>query len=168
MEKSLTHRHELAFLVPDGGICVELGVASGSFSELLLETNPTIKLFSIDRWTDHHDEREKQEAERRLARFYKRSEILHSPFSEAVIWFPDEYFDLIYIDGYAHTGQENGQTLDDWWPKLKSDGIFSGHDYDKKWPIMIEVVDNFVDKYGLTLNLTTGDQYASWWTRKNF
>lgn len=166
MEEKLTHRHELALLVPDGGICVELGVAAGVFSELLLETNPTIKLFSIDRWMDHHDVMERHEAQLRLRRFWDRSHLIRAPFSYAVKSFPDEYFDLIYIDGYAHTGQENGQTLDDWWPKLKPGGIFSGHDYDKKWPIMIEVVDNFVDKYGLTLNLTTGDQYASWWTRK--
>tara|TARA_Y100000389_G_C17052243_1_gene313332 strand:+ start:118 stop:318 length:201 start_codon:yes stop_codon:yes gene_type:complete len=61
--------------------------------------------------------------------------------------FPDDFFDFIYVDGYAHTGEENGKTFFDWWPKLKQNGIFSGDDYDnKKWTEVYKNVNNFCEK----------------------
>ena len=58
-----------------------------------------------------------------------RYTFLRGTFESHVNSFDDETFDFIFIDGYANSGQENGKTLDDWWPKLKPGGIFSGHDY---------------------------------------
>ena len=34
---------------------VELGVAKGAFSELILRTSRVRRLWGVDRWTDHHD-----------------------------------------------------------------------------------------------------------------
>ena len=42
--------------------------------------------------------------------------------------FPDEYFDLIYIDG-DHTYEGCKQDLEAWWPKVKRGGFFTGDDY---------------------------------------
>ena len=94
-------------------------------------------------------------------------------FDEALSLFPDEYFDFIYIDGYAHTGQDNGKTLTDWWPKLKKGGVFSGDDYHSDWPNTMRVVNEFTAQNNLKLNIFkfTAEKgrwsnYPSWYTIK--
>lgn len=43
--------------------------------------------------------------------------------------FEEEYFDWIYID-CDHTYKGISKNIEVWFPKLKTGGIFSGHDYD--------------------------------------
>ena len=146
-------REDVVSLVPAGSICLELGVAQGEFADLVLSKYPVV-LYGIDRWSDHHNDREYKNTLDRLSKFGDRSIIIRKTFEEAVHDFEDGFFDLIYIDGYAHTGQENGRTLRDWYPKLKSGGIFSGDDYSKKYPQTISAVDRFLSEYNLELHLT--------------
>jgi len=167
-EKRMQTRQQLAWGVPSEGMAIELGVAAGTFSAQLLSTNPFIKtLYSIDKWDDHHDHAEMQRAQQTLSRFGARSKIIHATFAEALAQFEKESIDLIYIDGYAHTGQEEGKTLADWWPIVKPGGIFAGHDYDSKFPKTIEVVDRFVQTHHLVLQIILDrNTYASWWVEK--
>lgn len=155
------------------GVGIELGVAAGAFSDTILNAQspdtPSLRvelLYSIDRWTDHHDTREYVAALLRLEGHTLRSRLLRMTFAEALGLFTDAAFDFIYIDGYAHTGQDRGQTLRDWWPKLKPGGVFSGHDYSALYPRTIEEVDAFVAAHGLTLHLTTDERLPSWWVIK--
>lgn len=154
------------------GIGVELGVAAGNYSNIILKNSQVSCLYSIDRWCDHHDIKEYFNAtELLLSKWGNRSKPLRISFDEALLLFPDQFFDFIYIDGYARNGQENGKTLDDWWPKLKDGGIFSGHDYSNHYPSTILSVDRFCSKHALQLNVTTSgqdksDQYPSWWIEK--
>ena len=146
---------------------VELGVAQGYFSESLLENSNLKILFSIDRWTDHHDYDEYLVAKEKLSKYNGRSVILKLKFKDAVKLFDDEIFDFIYIDGYAHTGQDNGIILKDWWPKLKPNGIFAGHDYCiKTYPKTVEQVDKFATRHQLKLNFTKEKEYTSWYCIK--
>ena len=62
--------------------------------------------------------------------------------------FEDESVDFIYLDAYAHTGQENGRLIDLWWRKLNGGGLFAGHDYDPKWPQTVEAVDDVLPTQG--------------------
>ena len=79
----------------------------------------------------------------------------------------DKEYDFIYIDGYAHTGQEEGDTLEGWWPKLKQGGIFAGHDYDiKRWPLTVAAVDSFSTSVDKKINLTQENQDKSWYIIK--
>ena len=146
---------------------VELGVAEGYFSESLLKNSNLKILFSIDRWTDHHDYDEYLVAKERLSKYNERSVILKLKFKDAVKLFDGEIFDFIYIDGYAHTGQDNGTILKDWWPKLKSGGMFAGHDYCKQFPKTIEEVNKFATRHQLKLNFTKEEKYTSWYCIKN-
>jgi hypothetical protein len=41
-----------------------------------------------------------------LEAYAARSTVLRATFAEALALFPDEYFDLVYLDGYAHTGND--------------------------------------------------------------
>lgn len=100
-----------------------------------------------------------------LSAFGKRSMIVRDEFAIAVSRFPDGYFSLVYIDGYAHTGQQGGKTLADWWPKVASGGIFAGHDYSPRYPLTVAAVKAFAARHHLAINVTDDDP-ASWWTRK--
>lgn len=153
-------REELAALA--SGVGVELGVAAGDYSVLLLQRGKLDLLYSIDRWSDHHDDREMQRARKRLAHFGERSRVIHANFSDAVGQFEDGTFDFLYIDGYAHTGQENGETLRQWWPKLKAGGIFAGHDYCRQYPLTVRAVDDFAREHGLSVHVTSEHEFPSW------
>jgi hypothetical protein len=172
---NLANRAELATLFTGEG--VELGVAAGHYSEVILKHSKCRRLWSIDRWADHHNAAEYKEAATRLAKAGRgRCVPLRMLFEDALALFPNESLDFIYIDGYAHTGQNNGKTLDDWWPKLKPAGIFAGHDYHDKYPKTVEAVEQFIVGRGVHLNVTgiavegedlVGlDKFPSWWFRK--
>jgi hypothetical protein len=142
---------------------VELGVAAGAFSRHLLESAQVQKLWSIDRWSDHHGLKEYRAAADLLSEIGgARSTTLRMTFSEAADLFDHESLDFIYIDGYAHTGQESGRTLEQWWPKLKPGGVFAGHDYSPKYPQTIRAVDAFVKQHRLHISLTTEEELPSW------
>lgn len=148
---------------------VELGVANGPYSDDILRITQ-IKLFSIDRWSDHHGEDEYQYVIERLKQYGDRSVIIRATFEDALSQFDDSSLDFVYIDGYAHNAQEGGKTLTDWWPKLRSGGIFSGHDYDKRqWLENKKAVDKFITIHKLQLHVTKDTQrdvFRSWFTIK--
>lgn len=50
---------------------------------------------------------------------------------EAATLFPNEYFDMVYIDA-LHTYEAVTQDIKAWLPKVKMGGILGGHDYNKK------------------------------------
>lgn len=164
-----TSRNELASFAT--GLGLELGVAGGHYSAELLKHGQDLKLYSVDRWTDawHHHGEYLTACERlndMALRSGNESIVLRMTFDEAAALFVDASFDFIYIDGYAHTGQEEGRTLDQYWPKLKPGGIFAGHDYCDKFPKTIAAVDAFVAKHQLALNVILDGDYPSWWVRK--
>jgi len=140
---------------------VELGVARGDFSKDCLKHNWD-EFYSIDRWGGDrgHGDKEYFNALKMLSK--KGAYVLKSSFEDSIQLFDDLYFDFIYIDGYAHTGQDNGKTLELWYSKLKKGGIFAGHDYHKEWQATINTVNNFSKEQGKQISLTKGDQYPSW------
>lgn len=166
-------RIQLASMLPEQSTGVELGVAAGYFSDALLRCSQMKRLFSIDAWADHHDSVEYLMAVRRLSKHGNRSVVLRMFFDEALELFSENSIDFIYLDAYAHTGQENGKLIVDWWAKLKPGGIFAGHDYDAKWPQTVEAVNEFCSNSELELNVIPGvqtwnyqDRYASWYVNK--
>lgn len=170
----ITCRDLLPMAIPDHAVVAELGVYLGEFSETLLQLPNIDLLYSIDAWGDEaHPEKEYQSTVERLAPYGNRNSILRMKFDEAVKKFPDGHFDLVYVDGYAHEGEDNGRTFWDWWPKVKSGGIFAGHDYCKRhWPLVPLHLDRFAEHHGLNIHVTseTSDPQAiifpSWIIRK--
>ncbi len=156
----------LSSLIKENYIGVELGVQNGNFSHEILSKSNIKLLYSIDRWAGDrgHDINEYKNTIKNLQKFYSRNSIIKMEFEEALNLFDDEYFDFIYIDGYAHTGQDDGKTLYQWWPKLKIGGIFSGHDYDIMFPKTIKCVDEFLHEieYFDKLKIIRNKPYDSW------
>jgi hypothetical protein len=149
----------------------ELGVAGGKYSDEILRHCPAVTLlWSIDRWSDHHNVLEYWSAANRLAVHGERSRVRRCTFTEAAQMIPDGSLAWCYIDGYAHSGQDGGQTLEEWWPKLRPGGIMAGHDYHPDWPATVQAVDAFAARHGLQFGRTQEyvkeREWPSWWVRK--
>ena len=157
----------LDLLNGSNNIGIELGVANGTYSKQMVDSNKFSKVYGIDVYNDHHNTKQYLSALTYIG-LDKPYTLIRSSFEETLTLFNDNFFDYIYVDGYAHTGQEDGKTLYTWFSKLKTGGIFAGHDYHGKWPKTIRVVDEFIKSYNLNLNLTNEQEplYPSWYTFK--
>lgn len=179
MPHTFTTRADLALAVPDGGCFIELGVAAGCFAEQIIRRNPRLHYIGIDRWSDHHNQAEMQTAWTRLLSALRWDthpsqgaplgigfSLHRSTFAAAVHRFCDRSIDLIYIDGYAHTGQEDGQTLWDWWPKVKPGGILAGHDYCPKYPLTVHAVNTFAAAIDAPVHIIQEPPFNTWYIVK--
>lgn len=140
-------------LPPGGNVGIELGVAAGSFSARMVQSGRFSRFYGVDAYIDGHGVREYKAA---LVATGLRSDyrLLRMSFSQAVDLFPDQSFDFIYIDGYAHSGCEGGRTFAAWFPKLKPGGIMAGDDYDPKvWPLVVWAVHEAAAQLGVCLNV---------------
>jgi len=166
-------RSDLPQIIKPDGIGIELGVATGYYSDIILQNSKLKLLYSVDRWCDHHDEKEYQIAATLLAKHVSRSVVMRMDFDTAFKHFTDDgtVFDFIYIDAYAHTGQQDGFLLYKWYLLLKSGGIIAGHDYNERYQPTIDAVDEFCESIpikpiiipGLCGTESVQDNYESWY-----
>tara|TARA_B100000768_G_scaffold4770_1_gene5908 strand:- start:1896 stop:2570 length:675 start_codon:yes stop_codon:yes gene_type:complete len=117
---------------------VEVGVFKGEFSKILL-SGWNGKLYMVDPWrplggdyidkTNHaHHDSIYQDAINSIKGYENRAIMIRALSEEAIDLFEDNSLDFVYIDanhGYSYVKQD----LELWWPKLKSGGIMSGHDF---------------------------------------
>lgn len=148
-------RHDICRLLGERSnlVGIELGVAGGSFSKRMVESGRFKIFFGVDRYTDHHDTSEYVNALRAIG-IYKNYKLFRMSFNDALQLFEDESLDFIYIDGYAHTGEDGGSLITEWYRKLKYGGVLSGDDYDETWPLVVTSVDLFSSLSGLEIHLT--------------
>ncbi len=147
---------------PTGNFGVELGVAAGDFSAELLDSGCFDLLYGVDAYADHHDIDEYKIALCRLG-MSGRYLLFRMWFDDALDLFDDNSLDFVFIDGYAHTGQEGGETIFAWATKVKLGGVLSGHDYDPTFPLTIKAVDRFVTDTGFDLHVTdSAGGYPAW------
>jgi hypothetical protein len=158
----------LQLIEVDNAIGIELGVAKGGYSKRMVESKKFAKFFGVDRYSDIHDTEEYKQALKNVGLFSNYS-LLRMRFDEALNLFEDDTFDFIYIDGYAHSGQLGGETIFDWYPKLKEGGVLSGDDYDEEaWPLVVAAVKEIATQLDATVYITsvkksdTYSNYASW------
>jgi hypothetical protein len=117
----------------------ELGVFEGKHFDLLIEHNPQLAV-AVDAWRNdgvlsRNDSGYSQET---LDKMYENFAVkmLDKPFVKifrdytfnVVKLFPDEYFDLIYVDA-DHSYDGCLKDLQDWYPKVRKGGFFVGDDF---------------------------------------
>jgi len=166
------HRHDvLEALKGKNNVGIELGVAGGHYSNRMVQSGKFKRFYGIDLYEDHHDTKEYVSA-LNLVGIEENYSLLRMSFDDAIGLFEDNFFDFIYFDGYAHTGEEGGKTFSDWYKKLKVGGVFSGDDYHDDWPLVKWAVNDMVNKLNCELNITGKtenthlNKYPSWFFTK--
>ena len=154
--KTISNRNELIKTLNKNLIVCEIGVFKGEFSKYLLDNLEPKELHLIDIfegqmcsgdkdgnniiWTELILEYEN------LKRVYSDNSkvTIHKGFSEQILEkFPDDYFDMIYVDG-DHTYAGVQKDLKICFRKIKNGGILCGHDYSEfKFPGVFKAVNEF-------------------------
>jgi len=175
MKQWKRRREDVVNVVRKGGVGIELGVAEGVFSERVLRKHRLSHLFSVDLWAGDrsHTVDEYKTALTRLLPFKEKSTVLRMSFDQALSLFNDQYFDFIYVDGYAHDPALTAHTLRSWWPKLKVGGILAGDDYHPHHQPHVDQINKFVSQYKLDPVLidchepySVWSEYPTWFAMK--
>lgn len=146
-------------ILRSGGVCAEVGVQHGGFSELIWKLAEPQQLHLIDLWLqvpwfrqkgDAAQLNECRRAQELLCEGIKAGNIfLHQGWSVATLnCFPDGFFDWVYIDA-DHTLEACLADLQAASPKVKPGGVLAGHDYhgyrsDPRYGVK-EAVEKFCD-----------------------
>jgi len=174
--KQFLFREDLIRLLPVGARIAELGVQYGYFSAIIHYINHPKELVLVDAWRHFPGPYRGQgnvgdEEQEKIRQFvtdkflpYPNVRVVHSMTHDAATLFPDGHFDCVYIDA-SHFLEDIRQDLIDWYPKVKSGGLFCGHDY---WQVNVpyiqvkEAVDEFCVQNGLNLDYITLGHCGSW------
>ena len=124
--------HELGYKVG-----LELGVAQGFYSKIILDKNPQLKrLFLVDIWKvypgydcyGHKIKAYEKICKRRLFPYKEKIRYIKKMSMDAVKKFPDGSLDFIFIDA-AHDFRHIAEDIAEWTPKVRVGGLVFGHDF---------------------------------------
>lgn len=125
-------REEFLHAMPKGGLCVEVGVAEGAFSRMILDIMKPDKLILIDLWSaDSHRYSKSMEVAKQAVK--KELELGIVEIRRGWSWemletLGNQSADWIYIDAH-HEYDSVKKDLDVTIRKIKPSGIIAGHDY---------------------------------------
>lgn len=74
-----------------------------------------------------------------------RVRFLRLPSLRAAEFFPDGYFDLVFIDA-EHTPEAIEKDIAAWRPKVRKGGVLAGDDYWQKYPEFVKKIDELIPK----------------------
>lgn len=119
-------------------IGVEVGVCNGVTSELFAQQIPNItKLYAVDNYpafvdwdgtrvTEDRQAETMRRCQERLAK-YPNVEFVYKSSVEFGETLFDESIDFVFVDG-DHSYEATLKDLQTYWPKVKTGGVFAGHD----------------------------------------
>ena len=143
-----------------GGLCLmqgyrygaELGVSHGRFTSFLCSIMPDMRMIAVDLWAPqetrcidgaedykhwNHDSAHDGFQAHCAKHFPGRVEIKRMRTDEAYKDVPDGSLDFVFIDA-DHTYEGALSDIRLWTPKVRKDGIVSGHDLN--WPTVLKAV----------------------------
>ena len=126
-------------------IGAELGVKRGAYSKIVLsQWKSAEKYVLVDLWAQQENyidlanvpnsEQDKNfiATQNNIAPWSDKIEICRNYTTHCHHMYDNHYFDMIYVDA-RHDRLGVLQDLNDWWPKLKREGLLCGHDYEEQW-----------------------------------
>jgi len=184
--RSIVH---LINLHGDDLVGIELGVHQAHSHCTILQNCPNVKtLYGIDFWKSYEDlldyhydgsrdrsddfnhgflhSQRDAELNKILAQHHikfsgyeERSIIYDKDSNEVVKNFEDEFFDFMFLDSYTNI-DEAVNDLSLWYPKLKTKGIFAGHDW--SCPAIEISVNNFRQTNNIETLMSVFDNTFVW------
>lgn len=154
----------------------EIGVWTGDFSLLMCQLVPGLHLTCVDPWQQYPDYTEGKNDQVRLDYAYQSTLGKMAPFPHRILKMTSEAagphvedgsLDFVYIDG-NHARAFVELDLKVWYPKVRSGGIMSGHDYElkpkHKHVEVKQAVDPFAEANGVeTLTVLMKHKAPSWY-----
>lgn len=179
----IKHRKDIGVLLDnmEYKICAEIGVQDGENARNILKSGIK-KLYLVDLW-ETQDKKDYIDGSRDIdfniayehvselkKEFGDRVEILKMHSDKAAKIFSPGFFDFIYLDANHHNPQFE-KDLNNWFPLLKTGGLFGGHDYydcnfDWYKCEVKTIINKFAVKYRLNLKVTKCSGDESWWCIK--
>ena len=178
------NRSQVLQLLPAHGVCAEIGVLEGDFSEEILKHALPEKLHLIDPWL--HQDREDYQKDHAnaedavqdaryqgvLRKFASRIdagtvEIIREFSDVAVDRFEDKSLDWVYIDA-VHSYDGALADLRAFAPKIKDDGFILGHDFTNSPPArkmefgVVEAVRDFLAESGWSFVALTSENFPTY------
>lgn len=138
-------RRELLHLVPKGGVCAEVGVWKGEFSQSILEVTTPSRLHLIDFAKESIDLADRMFAAERASGVVQTH---HGLSVDTLNAMPDNYFDWLYIDA-DHRYEGIYGDLRAARAKMKPGGLLAINDYIYFAPVdfakygVVEAVNEF-------------------------
>jgi hypothetical protein len=162
-------REDLLKRIPKNGICAEIGVFEGVFSEKILAELSPSKLYMVDIFCGNMCSADKNGNNMKWIDLDIPYNILKSKYSDSgkvIIYKGDSlsffkglsngYLDFVYIDA-DHSFNGVKSDLEQAYMKVKKGGFIGGHDYCTNFQGVIKAVDDFCSLNKLEFNLTTDD-----------
>ena len=131
-------------------VVAEIGSYAGVSSEVL--ALHCKEIHCIDTWEDWNHDGIIFEAMRLfddMRSLYPHIEKHHMRGEDAANLFPDEKFDLVYIDA-SHWYNDVINDIKTWLPKVKNGGYLAGHDYLEGIDVLYAVNDYFGKTHSIT------------------
>ena len=193
----IKHRNDLPLFFKENNysIGVEVGVEYGHHTYNILQKWGG-KLVCVDYWKQQDNSIYNEpcnfkdltnifiDFNNNIKSFEDRVLVVKNKSDIAASFFPDGYFDFVFIDAnHSYNGVKSD--LECWWPKLKTGGLFSGHDWlhnftpDKDKNMDVYYEGNYIGKYGINSAViefankkgyqinTTEEEFATWYFKKN-
>jgi len=149
----------------------EIGVRRGSYSKILCEANPKLKIVCIDPWAPYAEANLKKqnknyETAKNILRKYK-AQIYKKTSMEAIDLFENNSFDFVYIDA-AHNFDNVMTDIIYWEKKVKPGGILAGHDYfHMSHNGVVFAINAYTRAHDIKYWYITSEQYPSWfWVKR--
>lgn len=155
--------HMLVHLINERGFynAVEVGVAGGNLTKRVMQNCPSIEIYyAVDPWKvyiesyhrpPHAKERQQEwwdslyERVLKIAEeFAPRIEVMRTTSVEASKIFDDYQLDIVYIDA-VHDLVNIVNDIYFWLPKIRNNGIISGHDYIASFKEMAQCISNIFE-----------------------
>ena len=170
MEKTFETRTEMIKSLPKGMKVAELGVFKGDFSKEIFETMNPAELYLIDIFNGIMGSGDRDGNNMEYINLNEHYVSLENHFVSSpnvkllkgttlnqMSTFENDYLDIVYIEA-SHEYLDVKNDLEISYHKVKSGGYILGHDYEpKRFPGVVNAVNEFCNKYNLSVNSLSND-----------
>jgi hypothetical protein len=152
-------------------VAAEIGVEQGVFASRFMSRWNGTMLVLVDDWVPHMPDNPDDRTPDMITAclvmlpYFGRYKFFRLDSLTAAMYIPAPIeIQFAYVDA-SHDYESVANDLEAWWERLTQEGILAGHDYDPTHPGVIRAVNEFADKQGKKVYMTS-DHLPSWYVFK--